>query len=212
MNVVYRSAGTIVVVGLIVAWSTMRSEQKLETMVASYELNQAQTEFAKSCISSLDYHDKEFRGGASHHAECGCMAKSLADETDASANVDYSQASAAFRSVVKFSETDDETDTDFAAMFEDMTQNQGLSYPDAISATTEIGRVMDVCKSAKMPKTRTKMNAVSVGGEPYQPASFEAPVSTKGCDGLSAASIETLQKIADWDGKTLEQMCARVVS
>lgn len=212
MNVVYRSAGTIVVVGLIVAWSTMRSEQKLDTMVASYALNHEQAEFAQSCISSLDYHDKEFRGGASHHAGCGCMAKSLADEKDATADVDYSQASAAFRSVVKYSETNDGADTDFAAMFEDMTQNHGLSYPDAISATTEIGRVMDVCKSAKMPTTRNQMNAVSVGGEPYQPASVEAPVPTTGCDGLSAGSIETLQKIADRDGKTLEQMCARVVS
>ena len=212
MNLVYRSAGTIVVVGLIVAWSTMRSEQKLETMVASYELNQAQTEFAQSCISSLDYHDKEFRGGASHHAGCGCMAKSLSDASDAAVNVDYSQASAAFRSVVKYSETDDGTDTNFAAMFEDMSQNQGLSYPDAISATTEIGRVMELCKSAKMPKSSARTNVVSVGGEPYQPASVDAPVTTKGCDGLSAGSIETLQKIADRDGKTLEQMCARVVS
>ena len=212
MNVVYRSAGTIVVVGLIVAWSSMRSEQKLETMVASYGLNQAQTEFAQSCISSLDYHDKEFRGGASHHAGCGCMATNLADETGAEADVDYSQASFAFRSVVKFSETDDGKETDFAAMFEDMTQNQGLSYPDAIAATTEIGRVMDVCKSAKMPKNAPKTNAVSVGGDPYQPASIDTPVATKGCDGLSTSSIETLQKIADRDGNTLEQMCARVVS
>jgi len=212
MNVVYRSAGTIVVVGLIVAWGTMRSEQKIETMVSNYGLNQAQTEFAQACINSLDHNDKEFRGGASHHAGCGCMATNLASETGTEADVNYSQASAAFRSVVKFSETDDGKETNIAGMFEDMTQNQGLSYPDAISSATEIGRVMELCKSAKMPKTVAKMNAIATGGEPYQPSSVDAPVTTKGCDGLSASSIETLQKIADRDGKSLEQMCARVVS
>lgn len=212
MNVIYRSAGTIVVVGLIVGWSTMRSEKKLETMIAHYELNGAQTEFAQSCISSLDVYDKEFRGGASHHAGCGCMASHLSSETDDAPTVNYSQMSAAFRSVVKYSETDSGKETDFAGLFQDMTQTQGLSYPDAISAATEIGRVMDLCKSEKMPKNGARMNAVSVGNEPYQPTSTDAATNTKGCDGLSASSVDTLQKIADRDGKPLEEICARVIS
>lgn len=212
MNVIYRSAGTIVVVGLIIGWSTMRSEQKLESMVAHYDLDQAQIEFAQSCISSLDLYDKEFRGGASHHAGCGCMASNLAGEAEAESAVNYLQMSTAFHSVVKFSETDKDKETDFAALFQHMTVTQGLSYPDAISAATEIGRVMDLCKSEKMPKNGNRMNAVSVGKGAHQPTSTDMPAKTNGCDGLSPDSLKTLQKIADRDGQALEEICARVVS
>ena len=212
MNVIYRSAGTIVVVGLIVAWSTMRGEQKHDAMVSHFGLNEAQTGFAQSCISSLKSHDKEFRDGASHHAGCGCMAANLTADADSDAAVDYSSMTLAFRSVVKYSETDSGKETDFAGMFQDMTQTQGLSYPDAIMTTTEIGRVMDLCKSAKLPRNSSKMNAVAVGGEPYQPTSTDGADNPKGCDGLSASSLKTLQKIADRDGSSLEQICARVVS
>lgn len=209
MNLIYRSAATIVVAGLIIGWSTMRSEQKQDAMIAAFALDPAQTEFATSCIGSLNAYDKEFKAGASHHAGCGCMASELAKTAQP---VNYARMATAFGSVVKYSETDDRKTTDIAAMFEDMTVTRGLSYPEAISAATEIGRAMDVCKSAKLPKAGQRMNAVSTGQQAYQPTVTDAPANPDGCAGLSADSIETLQKIADRDGKTLEQICANVVS
>ncbi|MEM7327840.1 MAG: hypothetical protein AAF437_03810 [Pseudomonadota bacterium] len=212
MNVIYRSAGTIVVAGLIIGWATMRSEQKQENMIAHFGLDVSQTEFATNCVSSLNLYDKEFKEGASHHAGCGCMASELGKTAEDGVAVNYSQMATAFGSVVKFSETDSGKETDIAAMFEDMTVTRGLSYPDAIMAATEIGRSMDLCKNAELPKAGSTMNAVSVGQQPYQPTVIDAPTNSDGCAGLSAESIATLQKIADRDGKTLEQICARVVS
>ena len=43
-------------------------------------------------------------------------------------------------------------------------------------------------------------------------AERKVETNTKGCDGLSPDSIAVLQKIADRDGKTLEDMCASVIS
>ncbi len=211
MNPVFKTAGACVAGGLLFGWSMMKSGENFDKMAAHYSLNQPQIEFARSCMSSLSSFDKEFRGGAKSHVGCGCMATKLADGSTAGAPINYDQMGNAFYSVAKYSETNDGKATDIAGMFQHMTETQGLTYGDAMLAASELGRVVDACKSARLPKA----NAVALSssnGAPYQPTATDAPTNAKGCEGLSASSIETLQKIADRDGKTLEEMCSRVVS
>ena len=210
MNQILRSAGVVVLGVGFFAWSQMQSEQNFDRMVAHYNLNPAQIEFAESCMSSLSYHDKEFKGGAKSYTGCGCIASTLASSDE---RVDYSKMSRAFGSVVKFSETDSGKYIDAAVLMQVLTHTHGLDYADSMSVISELGRATDECKSAKLPKT--SMNTASNSASPavpYQPTITDAPSSGKGCEGLNPSSIATLQKIADRDGKTLEQMCASVVS
>ncbi|MEM9053786.1 MAG: hypothetical protein AAGB16_00545 [Pseudomonadota bacterium] len=231
MNVIFKSAGISVVAALAIGWSLMKSEENFEKMTAHYNLNQPQIEFTRSCISSLSRHNKEFKGGAASYVGCGCMASKLAEDTVGGAPVDYEKMANAFGSIAKFSETDHGKTTDIAGMLSDMTEKQGLSYSDALLAASALGQATDLCKSARLPSQTTASRHVpapqAVEGfdpaarisklgktakAPYQPTAIDAPTNKNGCEGLSASSIETLQKIADRDGKTLEEICANVVS
>lgn len=212
MNVIFRSAGFCVIAGVAVAWATMNDEANFEKMVVHYDLDPAQIEFTRSCMSSLSLYDKKFKDGAPSYMGCGCMASTMAENAPAASPVDYPKMSRAFHSVAKYSETNSNKETDITGLFSDMTEGQGLTHSEALRAVTDLGKASDVCKSAKLPKTNAVKKPEATTGAPYQPTVIDAPDSTKGCDGLSASSIETLQKIADRDGKTLEQVCASVIS
>ncbi len=210
MNQVFRSAGVVVVGVGFFAWSQMQSEQNFDRMAAHYNLNPAQIEFAESCMSSLSYHDKEFKGGAKSYTGCGCIASTLASGEQA---VDYTKMSRAFGSVVKFSETDSGKDIDAIGLMQELTGTHGLDYGETMTVIAELGRATDECKSAKLPKASMQQASnSSAPAAPHQPIVTDVPSSGTGCSGLSADSIETLQKIADRDGETLEEICARVVS
>lgn len=212
MNVIFKSAGTITVGALLVGWGMLHSEENFEKMSAHYQLSAPQVEFARSCMSSLSSYDKEFKGGAASYMGCGCMASNLADSEDPDADVNYLKMADGFRSIAKYSETDADKQTDVVGLFQDMTENQGLSYPEALQTATELGRVTDMCKDARLPKTSANTNAVGTSGTTYQPTATDAPSNAKGCEGLSPSAVETLQKIADRDGKSLEDICKNVVS
>ncbi len=198
--------------GAAVAWATMSGEANFEKMVTHYDLDAPQIEFTRSCMNSLSLYDKKFRDGAPSFMGCGCMASTMAENAGAPTSVDYPKMALAFRSVAKFSETKTKEDTDIAGMFTDMTEKQGLTYGEAMQAVTELGQATEVCKSAKLPKTNAVKKTPASESAPYQPMVIDAPDSEAGCTGLSASSLETLQKIADRDGKTLEQVCASVIS
>ena len=210
MNPVFRSAIVVVLgVGLF-AWTSMKSNENFERTVAHYELDLAQVEFTRACMSSLSRHDKEFKDGAKKHTGCGCMAASLGKTDQA---IDYQKMSLAFGSVVKFSETDERKTADFAGLMKEMTELHGLSYAETMPMISELGTAMDVCKDAKLPKRSMRVaSEKSDRAQPYQPTVLDSSTNTKGCDGLSPDSIAVLQKIADRDGKTLEDMCASVIS
>lgn len=206
MNAVFKSAGTVTVGVLIFVGLSMKSEHDFEQMATAYDLSPPQIEFAKSCQTSLRANKKEFRGGASKIVGCGCVAANLPVD---GAEVDYGKMSAAFGSVIKYSPTDGGDEADIAAMFQDITQKKGLTYPEAIGAMTEISRAIDTCKGAKLPKP----NAEAVSETTYQPTITNAPKSNvRGCEGLSPDTVKTLQQIADRDGKSLEQVCSSVIS
>ncbi|MEO1660854.1 MAG: hypothetical protein AAFR51_07695 [Pseudomonadota bacterium] len=212
MNVIFRSAGLCVFAGVAVVWTTVNGEANFEKMVTHYALDAPQIEFTRSCMSSLSLYDKKFRDGAPSYMGCGCMASTMAENATTATPVDYPKMARAFRSVAKYSETNSNKDTDIAGMFSDMTESQGLTYNEAMRAVTDLGKASDVCKSAKLPKTNAVKKTQATAQAPHQPTVMDAPDSGKGCEGLSASSVETLQKIANRDGKTLEQICASVVS
>ena len=210
MNQIFRSAGVVVLGVGFFAWSSMNSEKNFDRMVAHYDLNPAQIEFAENCMSSLSRHDKKFKDGAKSYTGCDCVASTLASSDP---SVDYQKMSRAFGSVVKFSETDSNKTADVVGMMKELTETHGFSYAETMTVIAELGQATDVCKSARLPKqSETKVSTASNPAQPYQPTIIDAPSGTKGCNGLSPESVATLQKIADRDGKTLEEMCASVVS
>lgn len=202
MNQVFRSAGVVVLGVGFYAWSSMQSGQNFERVVAHYDLNPSQAAFVESCMSSLDYYDKKFKGGAKSHTGCGCIASTLL-KTDP--DTDFIKMGQAFTSVVKFSETDSSKEMDAVGLMQDLTQNQRLSYAETMTVVGELGAATETCKSAKLPRQTQGMASTS------QQAAMTSRSSKKGCEGLSADSVATLQKIADRDGTTLEQMCESVV-
>ena len=102
---------------------------------------------------------------------------------------------------------------DAVGLMQELTETHGLDYGETMTVIAELGRATDECKSAKLPKASMQQASnFSSANAPYQPTVSDAPSSGKGCKGLSADSIETLQKIADRDGETLDEICARVVS
>ena len=205
MNAIFKSAGTVTVGVLVFVGISIKSEQDFDKMASAYQLSQPQIEFAKSCKTSLSANDKEFRGGASKNVGCGCVASKLSVD---GAEVDYGKMSSAFSSVIKFSPTDDNEQTDIAGMFQDITENQGLTYPEAMTSMTEISRAIGECKGAKLPTP----NAVAVSNTTHQPTITDASSNERGCEGLSTSTVKTLQQIADRDGKSLEQVCSSVIS
>lgn len=210
MNPIFRSAGVVVLGVGFFAWSSMKSNENFDRTVAHYDLNPAQVQFTRDCMSSLSQHDKEFKDGAKKHTGCGCIAATIGKDDQA---LDYQRMSLAFGSVVKFSETDERKTADFAGLLKEMTEVHGLTYAETMPVISVLGNAMDVCKDARLPK----MNAVKMTNranvsQPYQPTVLDAPKNANGCKGLSAESVATLQKIADRDGKSLEEMCANVVS
>ncbi|MEO1305665.1 MAG: hypothetical protein AAFV37_11850 [Pseudomonadota bacterium] len=213
MNQIYRSAGLIVVGVGAFAWMSMQSEKNFERAVEHYNLNPAQIEFARSCKSSLSVHDKEFRGGASDSTGCACIASTMASSETAGQAIDYLKMGLAFDSVVEFSEEDNSKAVDIMGLVTELTTKHSLTYGETMLAVTELGIATDVCNDARLPKTSSP-NAVGVSTakQPYQPTVTDAPSNSKGCEGLSASSVATLQQIADRDGKTLEQVCASVIS
>lgn len=210
MNPIFKSAGVVVLgVGLF-AWTSMKSNENFERTVAHYDLNPAQIEFTRACMSSLSRHDKEFKAGAKKHTGCGCIAATIAKDGQ---SVDYQKISLAFGSVVKFSETDERKTADFVGLIKELTEEHGLSYVETMPIINDLAGAMDVCDAARLPSGAVSDASQKIGRiQPYQPTVLDAPISTNGCDGLSAESVVTLQKIAERDGKTLEDMCANVVS
>ena len=210
METVLKAIGVALGLGIGV-WSLSQSEANVDKMIERYQLDAAQTDFAKSCISTLDVFDKKFRGGAKDYVGCGCIATEL-DKTEANGQVpDYDLYKKAFHSVVKYSETSSNSSPDILGMFKHMTEVQGITSGEALLLATKLGETVDQCKAAKLPEAPTQ-TAQSGAKVPYQPTVTDAPSNEKGCEGLSASSIETLQKIADRDGKSLEQICASVIS
>ena len=213
MNQIFRSAGVIVLGVGAFAWMSMQSEKNFDRTVEHYNLNPAQIEFTRSCMNSLSVHSKEFKGGAKSHTGCGCVASKLATQNTSRTSVDYQKMALAFGSVVKFSEGDDNQSVDAMGLMQELTTTHGLSYGETMTVITELGTAPDVCKSARLPKSTS--SAVGTGpkvSQPYQPTITDASSNSKGCVGLSADTIATLQQIADRDGKTLEQVCASVIS
>ena len=209
MNPIFRSAAVCVLAAGGFVWLNMKSEQDFERMATHYDLNPVEIEFARTCMSSLSQYDKEFKDGTASYVGCGCMASNLASD---GRDVNYQVMSSGFTSIIKYSGDDNAEPTAVTDMLEDMTTVQGLSYPEALEAVTELGRVTEACKGAKVPRSSPKMNAVGTSNTTYQPTVIDAPSNSKGCTGLSADTVATLQKIADRDGKTLEQVCASVIS
>ena len=213
MNQIFRSAGVIVVGVGAFAWMSTQSEKNFDRAVEHYNLNPAQIEFARSCMSSLNVHDKEFKGGAKSYTGCGCVASELASQNTSSTPVDYQSMARAFGSVVKFSEGDSNKAVDAMGLMQELTTTHGFSYSETMMVITELGTATDVCNDARLPKTSsTAVGTGRAAAQPYQPTITDAPSSGKGCDGLSASTVATLQQIADRDGKTLEQVCASVIS
>ena len=209
MNPVFRSAAVCVLAAGGFAWLNMKSEQDFERMAAHYDLNPAEIEFARTCMSSLSRYDKEFIEGTASYVGCGCIASNLASDGQ---DVNYQVMASGFTSIIKFSGDDGAKPTAVTDMLQDMTTAQGMSYPEALDAVTELGRATEACKGAKVPRSSPKMNAVGSSNSIYQPTVTDAPANGNRCAGLSADAVATLQKIADRDGKTLEQVCANVIS
>ncbi len=210
METVLKAIGVALGLGIGV-WGVSQSEANVEKMIERYQLDAAQTEFAKSCISTLDRFDKKFRGGAKDFVGCGCIATELGKTKANGRAPDYDLYEKAFHSVVKYSETNSNSSPDILGMFKHMTEVQDISAGEAMLLATKLGETVDQCKAAKLPEAPIE-KAQSGTQVPYQPTVTDAPSNDQGCEGLSASSIETLQKIADRDGKSLEQICASVIS
>lgn len=210
MNPIFRSAGVVVLGVGVFAWASMKSNENFDRTVAHYDLNPAQIAFTRSCMGSLRHHDKTFKDGAKKYTGCGCIAATIAKDGEA---VDYQKMSLAFGTVVKFSDPDERKPADFAGLIEELTEEHGLSYVETIPVINDLASAMEVCKDARLPKaSASDASQKTERTQPYQPTVLDAPISTKGCDGLSAESVATLQNIAERDGKTLEDLCANVVS
>lgn len=194
------AAGAVFLVGAGV-YTSMSSADTQKRAVAHYGLTDVQVDFQKSCQKSLSRYDKEFKGGASHQVGCACVASEIGKSGSVVSEADYQKYAKVQNTIIKFAPTDDTDDMDVMGLMSELGDLEDVTMSEGMNIAGEIGDVIGTCKSARLPATAKANNATTFTGETKP---------RQGCSGLSQSAIDQLKKVAERNGESLEEVCARV--
>lgn len=198
-ELVKAGAGAVFLIGAGI-FATMSSADTQKRAVAHYGLTEVQVDYQKACQKSLSKYDKEFKGGASHQVGCACVASEIGKVLTVTTDADYDNYKKVQNVIIKHAPTDDGENMDVMAVMTDLTSLEGVAPSESYEILGHVGEAIGTCKSARLPAkdpAPISTNRDSAGG-------------SEGCNGLGQSTINQLKKVAERNGESLEDVCARV--